>query len=102
MRVNGTLLSRMASTNRCPQVVRWRGGLARVKPLMTTRATAPTASRPNATSTAEKDRRPSLIHQNEQPQIAASSKNDAGQGKALGRTEVRVFEIGRASCRERV
>jgi hypothetical protein len=33
-----------------------------------------------------------LIHQNEQPQMAASSKNDAGQGKALGRTEVKVFD----------
>ena len=98
----------MASTNRCPQTDHRRGSLARVKPLMTTRVTAPTASRPKATSTGEKDRRPSLIHQNEQPHIAASNTNDRDHGNVLSRTGMSMLGaagglvMGSASSRWRL
>ncbi len=57
-----------------------RGILVRVTAATTSREMAPAARRAKATSTGETARSPSLIHQNEQPQMAPKMTNDASQG----------------------
>ena len=73
--MNGTLFISAASTNRCPHVLIERASGVRVAALNASSVTVPAASRTAATSTGDIARRPSLIHQNEQPQIAPSKTN---------------------------
>ena len=56
---------------------------------------APAARRAKATSSGETARSPSLIHQNEHPQMAPRMMNDAGQGK------LRLFVVRRSAAMTR-
>ena len=73
--MNGTLFKSAASTNKCPHVLIERARGVRVAAVNARSVPAPAASRVVATSTGDIARRPSLIHQKEQPQIAPSSTN---------------------------
>ena len=79
--VNGTLFISIATTNRWRHVERLRGSRAPAMADTTTSALAPMASRTNATCTGASICSPSLIHQKEQPQVAASSTNTTCHGR---------------------
>ena len=79
--VNGTLFHSSPRTTRWRQVERLRGSRDPLTAQTIRSAVAPMASRKKATCTGASIWRPSLIHQKEQPQVAARNRNETCHGK---------------------